>query len=35
VTAGDFWLHTRMAGLNLRRLVALGLAWHSGVWVVA
>jgi hypothetical protein len=35
VSAGDFWLHTRMAGLNLRRLLALGLARHSGAWVLA
>ena len=35
VTAGDFWLHTRMAGLNLCRLLALGLARHGGAWVVA
>jgi Transposase domain (DUF772)/Transposase DDE domain len=35
VTAGDFWLHTRMAGLNLRRLLTLGLARHGGAWVVA
>lgn len=35
VSAGDLWLHTRMAGLNLRRLLALGLARHSGAWVVA
>jgi Transposase DDE domain/Transposase domain (DUF772) len=35
VTAGDLWLHTRMAGLNLRRLLNLGLARHDGAWVMA
>jgi transposase-like protein DUF772/DDE family transposase len=35
VTAGDWWLHTRMAGLNLRRLLHLGLTRHSGAWIVA
>jgi hypothetical protein len=35
VTAGDLWLHTRMAGLNLRRLLHLGLARHAGTWVLA
>jgi hypothetical protein len=35
VSAGDWWLHTRMAGLNLRRLLTLGLARHGGAWVVA
>jgi hypothetical protein len=35
VTAGDLWLHTRMAGLNLRRLLNLGLARHAGAWVLA
>jgi len=35
VDAGDLWLHTRMAGLNLRRLLTLGLARHGGAWVVA
>jgi len=35
VSAGDLWLHTRMAALNLRRLLNLGLARHAGVWMVA
>lgn len=35
VNAGDLWLHTRMAGLNLRRLLTLGLARHDGAWVMA
>jgi hypothetical protein len=34
VSAGDWWLHTRMAGLNLRRLLTLGLARHGGAWVL-
>jgi hypothetical protein len=35
VIAGDLWLHTRMAGLNLRRLLTLGLTRHAGTWVLA
>jgi hypothetical protein len=35
VSANDAWLHLRMAGLNLRRLLALGLARHNGAWVMA
>ena len=35
VVAGDWWLHTRMAGLNLRRLLNLGLIRHSGAWGLA
>lgn len=35
VSAGDWWLHTRMAGLNLRRLLILGLTRHSGAWALA
>jgi hypothetical protein len=35
VTAGDWWLHTRMAGLNLRRLLNLGLTRHAGTWTIA
>ena len=34
VSAGDWWLHTRMAGLNLRRLLALGLARQHGAWAL-
>jgi hypothetical protein len=34
-TANDVWLHLRMAGLNLRRLLNLGLAQREGLWVVA
>jgi hypothetical protein len=35
VAGGDWWLHTRMAGLNLRRLLALGLTRQRGAWVLA
>jgi hypothetical protein len=28
VTAKDWWLHTRMAALNLRRLINLGIHPH-------
>lgn len=34
VAAGDLWLHLRMTGLNLRRLLNLGLARHAGAWVL-
>jgi hypothetical protein len=33
--AGDWWLHTRMAALNLRRLLNLGLVRHTGTWALA
>jgi hypothetical protein len=32
---GDLWLHLRMAGLNLRRLLNLGLTRHTNVWTIA
>jgi hypothetical protein len=32
---GDWWLHTRMAALNLQRLLTLGLTRHSGAWTLA
>jgi hypothetical protein len=35
VTANDSWLHTRMAALNLRRLINLGLNHQSGTWLLA
>jgi hypothetical protein len=35
VAKGDQWLHTRMAGLNLRRLLNLGLTRHTGTWTLA
>jgi len=34
VTAGDWWLHTRMAALNLRRLLNLGLIRHARTWAL-
>lgn len=35
VNANDAWLHLRMAGVNLRRLLAIGLARREGAWAVA
>lgn len=35
VTANNAWLHLRMAGLNLRRLLNLGLTRHNGTWSLA
>jgi hypothetical protein len=35
VSANDVWLHLRMAGLNLRRLLILGLDRQQGAWVMA
>ena len=35
VGANNAWLQLRMAGLNLRRLLTLGLTRHNGVWVMA
>jgi IS5 family transposase len=31
----DLWLHHRIAGLNLRRLLALGLTRTAGTWAIA
>jgi transposase len=31
----DLWLHHRAAGLNLRRLLTLGLTRTAGTWVIA
>jgi hypothetical protein len=31
----DAWLHHRVAGLNLRRLLALGLTRTAGTWAIA
>jgi hypothetical protein len=31
----DLWLHHRLAGLNLRRLLALGLTRTEGAWALA
>jgi hypothetical protein len=33
--ANDQWLHHRVAGLNLRRLLDLGLSRADGAWTVA
>ncbi|MGC5023076.1 IS1182 family transposase [Micromonospora sp. DT47] len=35
VAANDWWLHTRMAALNLRRLTNLGLHHQHGTWTLA
>jgi hypothetical protein len=35
VNANDWWLHTRMAALNLRRLLNLGLTRQRGTWILA
>jgi transposase len=34
VVKNDGWLHHRLAGLNLRRLLALGLTLTDGAWAV-
>jgi hypothetical protein len=34
VTANDWWLHTRMAALNLRRLINLGLHHQRQTWTL-
>ena len=34
ITKNDAWLHTRVAALNLRRLLAMGLQHQSGHWVL-
>jgi hypothetical protein len=35
VAANDLWLHTRMAALNLRRLINLGLTRNPDGWAIA
>jgi transposase len=35
VNANDWWLHTRMAALNLRRLITLGLTRQPNTWTLA
>ena len=35
IANNDLWLHHRPAGLNLRRLVNLGLAQRHGTWALA
>lgn len=34
VAKNDHWLHHRVAGLNLRRLINLGVTRHAGVWIL-
>jgi hypothetical protein len=34
VDANNWWLHTRMAALNLRRLLNLGLQHDNGAWIL-
>jgi IS5 family transposase len=35
VARNDHWLHHRVAAINLRRLVNLGLTHHHGAWTLA
>jgi hypothetical protein len=35
VTTGDLWLHLRIAALNLRRLLTLGLTPTNQGWTLA
>ena len=35
IAKNNHWLHHRLAGLNLRRLLNLGLHQHQGAWVLA
>ncbi len=35
VPTNDWWLHTRMAGLNLRRLLNPGLTHTEQTWTLA
>ena len=35
VDKNNAWLHHRTAGLNLRRLLNLGLTWGTGGWAIA
>jgi hypothetical protein len=35
IIKSDLWLHLRMAGLNLRRLLNLGLTRHTQTWTLA
>ena len=35
VRKNDHWLHHRVAALNLRRLLALGLTRINGTWAIA
>ena len=35
VTKNDAWLRRRVAAINLRRLLVLGLDHHDGQWLLA
>jgi IS5 family transposase len=35
VVKNNAWLHHRLAAVNLRRLLNLGLTWNDGTWTVA
>ena len=35
IAKNDLWLHHRLAGLNLRRLLNLGLHQQHGAWALA
>jgi hypothetical protein len=35
IAKNDLWLHHRLAGLNLRRLLNLGLHQRHGAWTLA
>jgi hypothetical protein len=35
IANNDLWLHHRLAGLNLRRLLNLGLQHQHGGWALA
>lgn len=35
IAKNDQWLHHRLAGLNLRKLLNLGLVQHQGAWALA
>jgi len=34
VVKNDAWLHHRVAAINLRRLLVLGLTHHDGAWAL-
>ena len=34
ITKNDAWLHHRVAALNLRRMITLGLTHHNGTWAL-
>jgi IS5 family transposase len=35
ITKNNAWIHHRAAGLNLRRMITLGLTWNEGSWALA